>query len=208
MRLYVSKSLVFLTIVKGIFAIALFLSLFLWSVPILSFNSTLWLILQERSGVVLNEDVKTYNNQIVDFFRTGLKLDFLNENEFSHMEDVKTVITIANILFGFSFVSLISGFSYLSRSQKKFLLNSVRKTSVFVFVTTLILSMLILTNFHTAFLSFHKIFFVKNFIFPADSMLKILYPDEFFLGLSSLYLLSVLLVSFLVAVVSHRLKLK
>ncbi len=203
------KYLIFLAVLKGIFVMSLILSLFLWSIPILTFNSDIWMIFQKRSEVTLDlETVKSYDNQIQDFFRTGLKLGFLNENEFSHMEDVKTIVTITNILLGFSFVSLLTGFSYLSKSQKKFLLESVRKTSIFVFAITLIISLLILTNFHTAFLSFHKIFFVRNFIFPADSLLKTLYPDEFFLGLSSLYLLSVLLVSFLVAVVSHRLKLK
>ncbi|MEK6909765.1 MAG: DUF1461 domain-containing protein, partial [Candidatus Aenigmatarchaeota archaeon] len=167
------KYLIFLAVLKGIFVMSLILSLFLWSIPILAFNSDIWMIFQKRSEVALDlETAKSYDSQILDFFRTGLKLGFLNENELTHMEDVKTVITITNIVFGFSFVSLLTGFSYLSRSQKKFLLNSVQKTSVFVFVITLILATLVLTNFQTSFLSFHKIFFVKNFIFPADGILK------------------------------------
>lgn len=203
------KYLIFLAVLKGIFVMSLALSFFLWSVPILAFNSDIWMVFQKRSEVALDlETVKSYDSQILDFFRTGLQLGFLNENEFSHMEDVKTAITIANILFGFSFVSLLTGFSYLSKYQKKFLLESARKTSIFVFATTLIISLLILTNFHTAFLSFHRIIFVRNFIFPADSLLKTLYPDRFFFGLSAFYLLSVLVASLAVAVVSHRLKLK
>jgi len=208
MRSAFSKDVIFLMIVKGIFVISLILSLFLWGIPILSFNSDIWNLFQERSGLLVSEDVKSYNDLVIDFFRTGLGLGFLNEREFNHMEDVKQVITIVNILFVFSFVSLVSGVSYLSKSQKKFLLNAARKTSLAVFLITLILSVLILLNFNVAFLSFHKIFFVKNFIFPGESLLKTLYPDKFFYGISALYLLSVLIVSLAVFIVTHRLKLK
>lgn len=203
-----SKTLLVLSLLKGIFVMSLILALILWSIPILSFNSGIWLILQERSGISDGQDVKTYNDLIVNFFRTGLNLDFLNEKELSHMEDVKQVITITNILFIFSFVSLVSGVSYLSKSQKKFLLNATRKTSLAVFLITLLLSVLILLNFNVAFLSFHKIFFVKNFIFPAGSLLKTLYPDQFFRDLVAVYLFSIMFISLVVTIVTHRLKLK
>lgn len=204
-----SKAVIFLMIVKSIFVISLILSLFFWSIPIISLNSDIWLIFQKRSEVALDfNEVKTYNDLIIEFFKTGLNLEFLNESESSHMHDVKQVITIINILVIFSFVSLVSGFSYLSKSQKRFLLDATRKTSILVFVVTLVLSVIIITDFYSSFLAFHKIFFVQNFIFPADSLLKTLYPDEFFFGLSALYLLSVLVVSLVVAIVSHRLKLK
>ncbi len=204
-----SKAVLVFAILKGIFVVALILALFLWSIPFLAFNSRVWLIFQERSNVILNqEDARTYNDLIVEFFRSGLKLDFLSEQEFSHMQDVRTVINIANILFTFSFISLVSGVSYLSKSEKKFLLKATRKTSLIIFVMTLILSIIILTSFYSSFIIFHEIFFIKNFIFPANSLLKTLYPDEFFFGLSALYLLSVLVVSLAVAIVSHRIKLK
>lgn len=204
----VSKTLLILSIIKGIFVISLILSLVLWSIPVLSFNSDVWSIFQSRSGVLVSEEVKSYNDLVVEFFRTGFGLEFLNEKEFNHMEDVKQMITIVNILFLFSFVSLVSGYSYLSRSQKKFLLNATKKTSLVVFLLTLILSVLILLNFNIAFLLFHKIFFVRNFIFPADSLLKTLYPDQFFRNLGAVYLLSIMIVSFVIVVVSYKLKLK
>ncbi|MBI2005437.1 MAG: DUF1461 domain-containing protein [Candidatus Aenigmarchaeota archaeon] len=203
-----SKTVLFLAVLKGIFVLSLILSLVLWSIPILSLNSDVWRIFQQRSDVVLDENTTNYNELIVDFFRTGLKLEFLNEKEFRHMQDVRTVITIVNILFVFSFLSLVSGFSYLSKKQKQFLIKAVRRTSSFVFIITLLFSLVIFLNFNIAFLSFHKIFFVKNFIFPANSLLKTLYPDEFFFGLSAFYLLSVLIVSLVVLIISHKLKLK
>jgi len=204
-----SKTVLILTIVKGIFVTSLILSLVLWSIPVLSFNSGIWLLFQERSGVLLGpENLKTYNELIVEFFRTGLRVGFLNERELSHMEDVRNVISIANLLFAFSFISLISGFSYFSKHEKRFLLQAIRKSSLAVFVIALVLSIVILVDFNAAFFSFHEIFFVRNFIFPADNLLKILYPDEFFQGLSAFYLLSIMVVSLVVAVISHKLKLK
>lgn len=209
MKLTTFKKTIFvLSILKFIFVVSLILSLLLWSIPVLAFNSSIWKIFQERSGVIVNNDAKSYNDLIIEFFRKGLKLDFLNEQEFSHMREVRAAIIIANIVFAFSFVFLISGVFYLSRTQKRFLLEATRKTSIVVFVVTLILSIIILTNFQTSFISFHKIVFVKNFIFSDDSILKTLYPDKFFYGLSAFYLISILLVSLLVAVISHRLKLK
>jgi len=180
----------------------------LWSIPLLSFNSSIWRVFQERSGVVLNENVATYNNLIIEFFKGGLKLDFLNEDELGHMQNVKSVITIVNIALAFSFAFLMLDWVYLSKSEKRFLLEAARRTSLIVFAVTLIISIIILTNFNATFLSFHKIVFVKNFIFPGESLLKTLYPDKFFYGISALYLLSVLIVSLVVFIVTHRLKLK
>lgn len=197
-----------LAVLKGIFVTSLFLSLILLSIPVLSFNSNIWALFQERSDVILNEDVRNYNNLIIEFLKSGLGLDFLNEKELSHMKDVKEAITVVNILLAFSFVYVVSGFTYFSKSQKKFLLYATRKTSLFVFVITMILSVLILLSFQTSFFIFHKIFFVENFIFPANSLLKTLYPDEFFRELGAFYLISILITSFIVTVVSHRLKLK
>ena len=204
-----SKTVLALAVVKGIFVLSIALSLVLWNIPILSSNSKIWLLFQERSGVALQIDnVEMYNDKVIDFFRHGLNLDFLNEKEASHMKDVKNLTNVLNIMLAFSFVYLLVGFSYLSKMQKKFMISAVRKTSLTVFVATLVLSVMILSNFRVSFLSFHKLVFVRNYIFPSDSLLTALYPDGFFFGLSALYLVSILIVSLMVAIVSHRLKLK
>ncbi len=197
------------TILKGIFVISVILSFLLWSLPILTFNTSLWLLFQKRSDVTLElDEVKDYNNQVADFFIRGFRLNFLTEKEFSHMQDVRQWVIIGNILFAFSFIGLIVEFAYFSRKQKQFLINALRKTSLVTFAVTLVISLMILLNFQTAFLQFHKIFFVRNFIFPAESVLTRLYPDSFFLGLSALYLISILLVSGITFLISGRLKLK
>lgn len=205
-----SKTIFVMAFLKIVFILSLILSLTLWSIPILSFNSGIWSIFQERSGVALDPEgnAEAYNKLIVKFLREGVGLDFLTEQELSHMEDVRTVVVITTILFIVSFLAIISNFSYFVKSDRKFLLKIIRKVSLFVFVFTLIVLIIVMTNFYNSFLVFHKVLFIRNFIFPADSILKILYPDKFFLGLSAFYLISIMIVSFVVAVVSHKLKLK
>ena len=110
-----SKTLFILSILKGIFVVSLILSLLLWSIPILSFNSGIWEFFQKRSGVIFGSNTTTYNDQITDFFKTGLKLNFLNENEFSHLQAVRTTITTVTIVLGFSFVFTIVNFIYFSK---------------------------------------------------------------------------------------------
>src|SRR3989338_3789200 len=89
-----SGIILFLSILKGIFVVSLILSLLLWSIPLLSLNSNIWLLFQKRSDVALDlKDVKSYNELITDFFIKGTKLDFLNESEFLHMQDVRKILT-------------------------------------------------------------------------------------------------------------------
>lgn len=211
MKNKISKIIFVVSILKVIFVISLFLSLFLWSIPVLSLNSKIWMFFQERSGMVLDDSVKSYNERVIDFFFNNVNLDFLNENEMNHMQDVRNILIITNGLAIFSFVALLLDFLYLSKSSKRdkmFILDAVKKVSLSVFGITLILTLLAITNFYSVFTYFHQIFFIKNFVFPPDSLLKILYPDEFFYGLGAFYLISIMIVSLAVAVIAHRLKLK
>ncbi len=207
-RFSISEAIHVLAVLKGIFVISLILSLFLWSIPLLAFNSSIWEFFQEKSGVIFTNETKSSNQLIIEFFKNGSDLDFLNAQELSHMEAVRNVISIVNIIFLFSFAFLILEFRYFSRHQKEFLLKAVRKTSLIVFMTALIISISILLNFDIAFTIFHKMVFVSNFAFPVNSTLKMLYPDGFFYGISAFYLLSMLTVSLFVTIISHKLKLK
>ena len=203
------KTLLMLAVLKIIFVLSLFLSFILWSFPIISLNSNVWSSFQDRSGVVLNStDTKNFNDRVIDFFFNNIPLNFLNANESGHMQDVRNVLLVVNGLALFSFTLVISNFIYLSKVDKRFLLESVRKISLIVFCITLMFSFLLLTNFYIVFTYFHELVFVKNFVFPSSSLLKILYPDEFFYQISAFYVLSVMAVSLVVTIVAHKLKLK
>ena len=197
------------SILKVIFVISLFLSFFLWSLPIISLNSGIWELFQERSGVALNStDTRSYNDHVIDFFFNNASLNFLTRTESSHMQDVRNILIFVNGLAIFSFIAVVSNFAYLSRRDRNFLIKVTRKISLVVFCITFTFSLIMLTNFYSMFTYFHELVFVKNFAFPSSSLLKILYPDEFFYQVSSFYVLSILIVSLAIAVISHRLKLK
>ena len=208
-RIKLSRFLLTVSIFKVIFVISLFLSFFLWSLPIISLNSKIWELFQDRNGVLLNStDVKGYNDHVIDFFFNNASLNFLTSNESSHMQDVRNILIIVNGLAIFAFIAVISNFGYLSRTDRNFLIKATRKISLIVFCITVVFSFLILTNFYSVFTYFHELIFIKNFAFPSSSLLKLLYPDEFFYQISAFYVLSIMIVSLVVAVVSHRLKLK
>lgn len=186
---------------KSLFVLSLSLILVLWSIPLLSFVPIAWTLFQGGN------EFRDYNNRIVNFFINESDLEFLNVQELSHMQDVRKFVIASNILFMVSIAIVITSFNYLN-SHRRFLLEAVRKTSLAVFTSTLIISTIAFVDFNWLFIAFHKIFFIKNFTFPPDSILKILYPDEFFFQLGIVYFLSVMFASLVVAVISHRLKLK
>src|SRR3989338_7663511 len=118
-----SGIILFLSILKGIFVVSLILSLLLWSIPLLSLNSNIWLLFQKRSDVALDlKDVKSYNELITDFFIKGREPNFLNESEFLHMQDVRKILTGLSAIFTFSFIALLLNFFYLSKIQKRFII--------------------------------------------------------------------------------------
>ncbi|MBI2084088.1 MAG: DUF1461 domain-containing protein [Candidatus Aenigmarchaeota archaeon] len=203
-----SKSLFVLSSMKFIFIVSLILSIVLWSIPVLSFNTAIWSFFQEKNGVDFTQDAGFYNSIILEFLEYGTKVPFLNEQEFSHMQDVRRVIVVTNVIFFVSFLALLSSLNHLTKTNRRFMIKTIRITSIAVFILSSMIFLLLLANFDYVFDAFHKILFERNFIFPASSILKILYPDEFFLGLGTIYLLSIIVVSLAAAIISHRLKLK
>lgn len=205
----ISKLFFAMSALKFIFILSIITSLFLWSIPFLSSSTGVWSFLQERSGVTIDDnEAGFYNTLIEDFIRHGDDLPFLNEIEALHMDEVRQIILISNVTFFVSFIALLSSFDHFSRKDRNFLVTALRRTSLFVLALTFAIMLAFLASFDFVFLIFHKVLFVENFVFPANSILKTLYPDRFFLGMLIIYLFCTMTVSLLVAVISHRLKLK
>ncbi|MBI2547573.1 MAG: DUF1461 domain-containing protein [Candidatus Aenigmarchaeota archaeon] len=193
-------------LLKAVFIISLSLSFVLWSVPILSSSYGMWLVLQKNSNVHMNPaDLENYNNRIIEFFKTGSNLEFLNANESSHMNDVGYIVNNSNAIAGISLAMLMFS-AYFLTDRKDFIIKSTKIASAVVFSVILLIAVFAYLDFQTAFLLFHKISFVNNFSFPSDSFLKTLYPDGFFLELGMVYLLSVMIPSLIVAVIFFKLK--
>ena len=107
-----------------------------------------------------------------------------NDNEISHMEDVRDLLKNIFILFSVSiilFIALLLLIMLLDRKQglKKIGLIFLWSSSfiLFIFLVLLILS----TNFYSLFDNFHVIFFPQgNYMFPEGSLLITMFPFGFF----------------------------
>lgn len=191
---------------KIILILSLISILILWPITILSSNSNIWFLLQKRNNVIFSlggENVKIYNKQIVSFFKGNVRdLNFLTAEEFSHMKDVKNILTKIDLIFWSSLIVFSLSILYLRKSAKK-ILRIVPLSIISFLVLLLVLSVF---NFSSIFEKFHEVFFVGNYSFPSGSMLKILYPDIFFRNIFIVYFILSILGCLVTIAVSYKLK--
>lgn len=193
-------------ILKILLILSLVSILILWPILLLVSNSNIWFIIQKENNVVLpEEEIKIYNHQTVSFFKGESKnLDFLTLQEISHIQDVKNLVTRANLLFFISLILFLPTFLYLRKAQ--FIKFILRKTSLSVLLSLILLLVINTVGFNSFFLKFHEMFFVGNYFFPSNSMLKILYPDSFFRDIFIIYFLLSIIGCLTVWLASYRLK--
>jgi len=135
----------------------------------------------------------TLNANVIDFI-TGKKDNLpenFNERERQHLSDVRKAIGISGIVLYasvFLFVFLLAG-SALILKNKDYLIKFVGKVFVFGgFFTLAIAGLLffsIISDFSSAFESFHQLFFEKGtYLFdPSSEMIVRLYPEQVFMDL-------------------------
>ena len=190
-------------ILKIVLILSLTSILILWSVILLTSNSIIWFLIQKQNLSLSEEEVKAYNNQVVSFFKgDAQELDFLTEDEFSHMKDVKNIVVKTNFSFWISLILFLPTFLFIRKSIKLIL----RRVSIGVASFLILLLILSFTNFSWIFLKFHETFFVSNYSFASNSMLKILYPDSFFRNVFICYFLLSIVGCLAVIATSYKLK--
>lgn len=188
--------------IKIILSLSLAILLILWSVVLLTSNPYIWFLIQKRNNVDI-ENSKIYNNDISSFLNGKNKeLNFLTQDEISHLKDVRKLVISSDLIFLTSIILFLSGYFYLKQSIKFIL----RKISISVLVVLIFLSTLTIFSFQWLFIKFHEIFFVGNYYFPSSSMLKTLYPDSFFRDIFILYFILSILGCVVWAVVSYKVK--
>lgn len=145
----------------------------------------------------------TYFNQKEDDL---INVDFYNEDEKSHMLDVKILINkiqkINYLVLGIFVLSFIVLFAIDKKQFNKNLGKVFLITGLIVIVLTMTFIFLSL-NFSSIFSKFHEIFFPQgNWLFPSNSNMIILFSTNFFFeGFAFILLLNVLQ-SFLLLLIS------
>lgn len=149
------------------------------------------------------EDASFYYLNVYDFlvFQRELSSDF-TESEASHMRDVRVLFNVFRLLSLLFVVFLIFYLFYLFKIKNDFLLknffNSLFSGAVISFFVVVFILFFSLVNFGFSFNVFHYVFFPQgNWLFPFDSLLITLFPQEFFFGISKkLFFISVCVISF------------
>jgi len=157
----------------------------------------------DKTGVysVLGKE-KTDNTleQIFSFMRDEQDaIEGFNEDEISHMKDVRNLVRKFNVLFYvllilFALFLLLFIFYFKPRKEKKkkegkennekyqCLFSSFAYSGLFCIIVITTVGILAVVDFNLTFTLFHKIFFpMGNYTFdPSISLLKQLFPNEFF----------------------------
>jgi len=154
---------------------------------------------------VLNEiSAKQITNNLLGFFVGSNELNYFNELEASHLNDVKNIIWVIFAVYLIIIIVLLIYFLCMIKNRIKnhakiMKLKNILKMSA-VFTTGLIVLLsAVFVSFNFFFDLFHKIFFPQgNWMFPANSLLITLFPEIFFIKFFAL----VLFITFIKAIIA------
>lgn len=157
------------------------------------------------------EEALDATKNIFDFFNSKAELDneFFNENEISHLQDVKVLINKAKQLYYISitlfWIILLTVYLSNKKHFTKFFFNFLFYSGLFSITLILLLGLLyFITGFDFMFIKFHELFFTSNYSFnPAINNMKALFPDEFFRDLGISIILSTLIKSLLLTATGY-----
>jgi len=131
-------------------------------------------------------------DNVLDYFKGKSDLKYFSVDEQAHMHDVKFVISALNFIYYSSSIFFILIFIILYYIIKKEKINFVDTISkILIFGGGAALGFLIIVflwsvfSFETLFLLMHLVFFPQgNWMFPAESLLITLFPEQFFFDIA------------------------
>lgn len=141
------------------------------------------------------EESKTYTEEITinifNFLKDKEELKYFNDNEKSHMEDVKKIISNITFFYYLStvlFIILLFIIYILSKKDKILFIENISKILLFSSSAALLFLLIFFLwsvfSFETLFLLMHTLLFPQgNWMFPNDSLLIILFPENFFFSI-------------------------
>ena len=165
--------------------------------------------IQRTDFSIGKENASELTSNVLNFLngKELLKEDFTDEEK-SHMEDVKKIFLLAKILLGIALIIIIASIMSAVILKQEYDYKSIRNASAISFIFMLGMLLLILISFQSGFTAFHNIFFPQgNWQFPIDSMLITLFPEEFFIRISTAIFITSIIIS-IVAYTTTVLKIK
>ena len=197
-RMQSMKSNLFLIIISAIF---LFAIIIFGSFSLNIYNKDFYLKEYQKNDVysTISPNMsysKEYTADITDnlfgYFRGSSELRYFDENERSHLKDVKFVISGINFIYYSSAIFFIIVFVILyllSKKDKSGFIDHLSKIILYSSIASLafliILFVWTVFSFETLFYLMHAILFPQgNWIFPQGSLLITLFPEQFFFDIS------------------------
>ncbi|MBN2422038.1 DUF1461 domain-containing protein [Candidatus Woesearchaeota archaeon] len=175
--------------------ISLFFVLFFFSVFYTIYNLPFYEYEYEKYDIYSlfgKEKTISVTRNLFNYFKNKEYLDnvFFNEEEISHLYDVKVLINKFYVFYLFNLILFISSLFIVYRLKKKRFVKNIAKILVYtgLFSVLLIISVFIfykVTGFYFLFEKFHEILFTGNYSFdPGVSNMKAMFPDGFFMDMS------------------------
>ncbi len=105
-----------------------------------------------------------------------------DENERSHMADVRAVFQATKLAFVAGVLIVLAVLRWTVRPMR---LRLIRDAAFSAGIGVAAVAVMALVAFDPLFMLFHEVFFPQgNFLFPPDSNLLVLYPDEYWYGVT------------------------
>ena len=120
--------------------------------------------------------------------RASLGGSVFTPSEYAHMADVRNVFVafrIAAAAAGISGIGLVLRVTGVTRRDRRAAVALIRASALIAAVGVAAVAVVAAVAFDPLFLLFHEVFFPQgNFLFPADSNLLAVYPDEYWYGVT------------------------
>ena len=138
----------------------------------------------------------------------SLSTNFFTPLEITHLEDVKSTISLANFQLAFTTsAAFILILVLATKGEFKYLGKSLIRASLATIAAVLILWISYLLNFSFIFDNFHKIIFKSNlWQLPPESNLIKLFPQQFFVNFANRIAYQTVIMAALIIIVAQILK--
>ena len=157
------------------------LALLLFSLQTVLFSEAYYEKTMEKSGVftvLSREEALEQVHTLVSFLRGNNELgSSFNEKEHLHMNDVRELVRLSELLL--AFLVVVCAVWLLSSSRK---LELLRQANLVALLVAVVGGLIVLLTFSSSFLVFHQLSFTNDFwmLDPATDRLVVLFPESFF----------------------------
>ena len=131
-------------------------------------------------------------DNIFDYFHGKAELNYFDAKEVSHMQDVKNLIALMDMMYYLSAIIFVCIFFYIYIQFNKDIMKFLEKTysmiiygAIAAMVFLVLFFIITVFYFEPFFIMFHLLFFPQgNWVFAPTSLLITIFPEQFFIDIT------------------------